>query len=228
MTVVILGSKPNPVIPNDCDAVVYANGSIAYQSQLKSRSIVQHHVLSNSLLTDKNPLCTATRALLRGRRVDRAVIIQFRRDDEVAYTLDGLGYEYGELSVLSRRDKERITADAFPGNFLYAAVTSGYPARMKLLAVRHYLAKREIHVSTGVFCLLYALAGHVGNGPFVMCGIGMDPSGGYAHTGISAPRGHVLNDAVVLRRLAMSPFASDILSTDSSLSSATGIRAYGE
>ena len=227
MPVLILGSKPAPRLPQHTDAVVYANGAILHSDTLRAyhgAGLEEIHVLSNSLLSDKNALCTETRQLLRGRSVDRTYLIEFRPSSEVAYSLDELGYQTGALREMSRREKESITREVLGQMMPWYVARSGWPLSSKVGFARHYLRTRELHVSTGVLALLIAV--HSGMpGPYVLAGIGMADSG-YAYTARAAARGHLVNDAAAFEVLRRGPLWEQTFTTEPALAAAVGLTLW--
>ena len=227
MPVLILGSKPAPRFPRRFETVVYANGAILHSGALRASQegrLEEIHVLSNSLLSDKNALCTETRELLRGRSVDRTYLIEFRPPDEVTHSLDEIGYRTGALHEMSRREKEGVTRGVLGRTMPWHVARSRWPISAKIGFARHYLRTRELHVSTGVLALLLAV--HAGvPGPYVLAGIGMADSG-YAYTARQAARGHLINDAAAFDVLRQGRLGDQIFTTEPDLAAAVGLALW--
>ena len=226
MAVVILGSRPAPSFPNRIDAVVYANGAIVHSDDLRAshESLTEYHVLSNSLLTDRNELCVETRSLLVGRRVKESFVVEFRAPHEVEYSLDDLDYEAEVVHRLSRTEKEEATRRVIGNGLFRRVLASGYPLRDKASFLRHYVRTREMHLSTGLLSLILAIDIDLPP-PYILAGIGLANSG-YAYTDRTAMRGHQINDSNALAVIVGGPHGAVTFTTEPELAQQSGLRLW--
>lgn len=228
MAVLILGSKPDPTFPRRAESVVYANGAVMHSEALRERfgPIREVHVLSNSLLSDRNALCGETRALMMGARMDETFLISFRPESEVAHSLEEIDYEAKVLHRWSRPAKEKVTRDVLGPGMLRRVLGARYPMANKVTFLRHYVRTRELHVSTGVLALLVAIHQRM-PGPYVIAGIGMEDSG-YSYSARAALRGHQINDAAAFSALASGGSTGEVFTTEPELSRAVGLPLWSD
>jgi hypothetical protein len=227
MSTIILGSRPAPRIPTDARAVIYANASVFHHSEVErlAPGVKQrHHVLSNSLLTDVNAACLEARLCLQDQRLDRTMIIEFRPTDLEQVSFEELNYHSADARRITRADKEQVTRSVLGRGFLRGVLKAPSPLSAKLGFARHYIRTREMHLSTGLLALLYAIDADL-PAPYVLCGIGLT-NAGYAHTKTPALRGHQLNDAVALKLLLDGTRAVSLTTTEPELTNLAGVPLY--
>ena len=228
---VILGSKPNPIIPEHIDAIVYVNASIYYRPKMLGKNRKEYHMLTIQSLLDKPDQHSVTRDIIRNQEVDHFVEIQSIDISELKYTWEELNYRYKKKTTLTNKDRERITNEILPGGFFVELLTSEFSMMEKIRKIKNCLKPGgQKHLSMGVFALLYAIFARIGTPPYYLCGVGVESDGyGYSSGVIPAdtrPVGHQIADVAALRLLSRSKWAQSIFATDETLCRVTGINFH--
>lgn len=223
---VILGSKPDPVLPEHIDAIVYVNASIYYRPKILEKYREEYHLITNQTLLEKPEQNSLTRRVIRNQEVGHFIEIRSADAAEMKYTWEELNYRFRHRTSLTWKDRERITNEILPRGFYFEVLKSEYRMADKIRKIKNCLKPGgQKHLSMGVFGLVYSLFKGIGAPPYYLCGVGVE-SDGYGYCSGSVSRGHELVDVVALRLLSRSKWAQSIFATDETLCRLTGVRFY--
>lgn len=228
---VILGSKPNPILPEHIDAIVYVNASIYYRPKILGKYREEYHMMTIRSLLDTSEQHSVTRDIIRNQEVDHFVEIQSIDISELKYTWEELNYRYKKKTTLTPKEREHITNEILPGGFYLKVLKSEFSMKDKIRKIRKFLKPTgQKHLSMGVFGLVYAIFAGIGTRPYYLCGVGVE-SDGYAYASGTGPTdtrnvGHLIADVAALRLLSRSKWAQSIFATDETLCRVTGINFY--
>ncbi|TCK62357.1 hypothetical protein [Seleniivibrio woodruffii] len=219
-SILILGSKPDPIIPKkDYDTVVFVNGSIHLKNdKITSRQVV--HIMSSSILFGESLLIEKTVDCFRNKSVDEAVVITYFPDkksiEDISKRLLELNYTYNRITLYSPEEFEQkflfFSHVQYWKTFLINIFNKNFSCKEKINTARSYLRGR-VHLSTGFFSIFYALK-EKDIAEVVVSGIGM-VTGGYSY--LSGYRGHQYKDFIALQLLKNTGYVSRLNFTDSEL-----------
>lgn len=221
ITTVILGSKPDPIIPKKFDTIVFVNGSISHISSLCQAQEI-YHIVSYAVLDLNNHVTSQ----LRSQRVDKLIISGGKETDEIKYKkrLKALHYHYGEFEIISKKYRELIifsTTQKYRYIFMSLAVSVTLNEKINNLFHLLFATGEEsgfFRPSTGVFSLVYSLYNGIGSPPYYLCGVGIDEDGHCHSQEYKYHSKHFQMDIAVLRILSqMQNYKTKIIITDKKL-----------
>ncbi|MGE4465990.1 hypothetical protein [Sphaerochaeta sp.] len=219
-SILILGSKPNPIIPEkDYDTVIFVNGSI----QLKNDKIIGRqlvHILSSSILFGESLLIEKTVDCFRNQSVDETIVITYYPDknslEDINKRLVDLNYTYNKITLYSPKEFEKtflfFSHIQYWKTFLVNIFNNNFSRKEKTTTARSYLRGR-MHLSTGFLSIFYALKDH-DIAEVTVSGIGI-VTGGYSY--LSGYRDHQYKDFIALQLLKKTGHISRLNFTDSEL-----------
>jgi hypothetical protein len=179
-TCIIIGSAPDPVIPNVENAYkICVNGSVhsAYKYFSSPPDLTY---LNGAIFTDRDAYSNATRDVLRGKNIGDVLIARHTFEDALA-TLKEIDVLFGLNFPISKYDKRIIMAESM-----------GY----SLLG--NY--KFDANVSNGLF--MSAVAWWCGASKVVLVGFSFNSRHEYSKDSELSVRGHLQEDATFLDYIA--------------------------
>ncbi len=227
--VAIVGSKPDPVLPDEVDTMVFCNGSIYLLDRPDVKPRETWHCITNSVLLETKYLAELTRPWLRDKSVDLLIEIASLSPEELDYSWDDFGYTFGDKAVIPNAEKGEITFTFMNRWFYWDLLFAPCPAREKVSAFWNtFWRRKKPAASTGILAVLYALRelGSDLGKTFVISGIGL-ANDGYEFKKQAYARGHICVDYCVLRGLARSRTGPKVYVTDKRLSDMTGLPILG-
>lgn len=223
MVVLVLGSKPNPSIPSIYDVIYYVNGSITYN--LKNEAKV-NHVFGDSIFYWEKEIAQKNITFLSDKIVDKSIVIQFRKVDNIISKLNSLNYCYTDLQFVSRKQKSQLELKYIKYRHLLSIMLMHkFSIKEKAKYIFSFAKTKEIKLSTGVYTVLLALNTYP-NETIVISGIGFgSDSYSWGETSLIR-RGHFINDYIAFSQLKRFGLLNNVYTTESDLINLFGISEY--
>lgn len=228
--IVVIGSKPNAIIP-DGDAIYCANVSIVYYAEQIVRFSQIVNVITPLAIVDQKPRnssgeqeCYTARweAMLTASRA-QLLILESCNANRMIDGLRRAGYD-APISLISDQERRKLVArvSGFDDPILSAdffrllpKLQSRYAGSAISITLKRIFDQSKtcnpvFRPSTGIISLLYAIDQHGADCEYVVAGIGMNNRSVYIHTerssaqrfsGTSIPQ-HVFADRKVLRAIS--------------------------
>lgn len=226
--VAIVGSKPDPVLPERVETMVFCNGSIYLLDRPDIRPRQVWHCITNSALLEAKEGADLVRPKLAGKHVDLLIEITTLAPEGLDYSWSDLDYSFAEKAPIANADKGELTFWAMDRRFYLDLLFSPCPVREKISAFWNtFWRKKKPAASTGILALLYAMremADH-GDVTFVLCGIGL-VNDGYEFWRKPVARGHICIDYCVLRSLSRFRKGARVFVSDRQLSEMVGLPLF--
>jgi hypothetical protein len=228
--VVVIGSKPNAVIP-DGDAIYCANVSIVYYADQVARFSQIVNVITPMAIVDQKPEnssgvqeCYTARweAMLTARRA-QLLILESSKANRMIDGLRKAGYD-APITTISAQERRKlvarvsgcddpiVTSDFFrlPPKLQRQYAGSAISIMLKRIFDQNKTCNPVFRPSTGIISLLYAIDQHGADCEYVVAGIGMHDRCIYIHTDRSSVKRssrasipqHVFADRKVLRTIS--------------------------
>lgn len=155
MSTLILGSRPDPTIPNlPLRSIVFVNGSVAAVPTVPPHVVV-YHVFSDYVFTP-SPSAKAVQAVIRNRRADQVLVINAAPEGSLTTSLSELAFEYRCITTVTRKQRQAMTACVLGWRHVLRVWRADRSLASKGSMLKDLLLQREIgraRVSTGIFAL---------------------------------------------------------------------------
>lgn len=222
--VVVIGSKPNAVIPEG-DAVYCANASIAYYAQQIAGFKHIVNIVTSSAIDYQPKNMSDDRDYYRERwekmsktRPARLIILRNKNPDRMISALREVGYD-ASISFINDQDRRKLvtrvsgcddpilTADFFqlPSKLKIAYAGSALSIILKRIFDQSKTCNAIFRPSTGIIALLYAMTENGCDCEYVVTGIGLKNRNEYIQANRSSEHRiphHVFADRKVLHSVA--------------------------
>ena len=118
MDILVIGSKPNPVIPKKFNHIVYVNASIYIYPQIDLTLQSTHFITKQCFVETWNE----NKEHFKNKHINNLVLILRNTSllNEIIQKLNSVNYNYDNLLVLSSREKADITRNVVGKFFLYS------------------------------------------------------------------------------------------------------------
>ncbi len=235
MAVVVLGSKPNPIIPQTFNSIIYVNGSIYYQLNISTAGSMQdYHIMTTAMFGDDR---TAFHEC-GNKKVNKAIVsgADLRKIDYYKDMLNKINYTYKEIQFISKQERAQMINKVIgkKQNLIIALKNNNINFRNKASNVLQIIIStgrenKNFKPSTGVFSLLYALFYEIGEPPYYLCGVGAEKDGHAYGPGLKYNTSHVFYDINILKTLASnSYYQNNIIVSDPKMSTLSGLKSFVE
>lgn len=233
MTVLIVGAKPNPNIP-DCamSETTFINGAIYWSSQMPDPGFRRHY-MTTYLLTDypeRDHYASRRRAVF-GQRSDECLLVDTAPKDRHAFNFPDLNYQSKSVKRISMRErwgwvKQVLTIDHL--RVIRDQMASYVGVGADGIDVTGDIEHRLMRPSSGVFSLIFLLTEFERYDQIVLAGIGLERAHNhFYHTQSDEPRPHLFIDGLYLSVLnELYQDRVKLMSTESSVMQLTDIRPW--
>jgi len=232
LPLVILGSKPEPALPEQFDKIFFINGSISNKSKLNiNDDVMIYHYITYAMIKKDHTALNS----LQGESSHKLIISggESSKLTEYLTLLEENNYTFEEIELLTRKERTKITNQVIGKSVnLKIAILRKGSIRNKLINVIDLLKENgkeraSYNPSSAVKALLYVLYNKIGTAPYCLCGVGVVDDGHCYNKGLSFNIKHLYYDLSILRALAQNPaYNKQILVTDELLSESTNLPCY--
>ena len=228
--VVVIGSKPNALIP-DGEAIYCANVSIVYYAEEVARFSRIVNIITPKAIDDQTPQKSAEGGDSLTRRWERAltamqaklIILRSSNAEPMIDSLRKAGYD-APITIIEDQERRKLVARVsgcddpiLTSDFFYlpTKLKARYAGSVISISLKRLFDQGKtcnpvFRPSTGIISLLVAIDEHGPDCEYVVAGIGMKNRSVYIHTERSSAQGastptlphHVFVDRKILRRLA--------------------------
>ena len=223
MDILVIGSKPNPVIPKKFNHIVYVNASIYIYPQIDLTLHSTHFITKQCFVETWNE----NKEHFKNKHINNLVLILRNTSllNEIIQKLNSVNYNYDNLLVLSSREKADITRNVVGKFFLYSTgITKPDKFKKKVKNIKKLIQTEELggyKPSTGVFACLYCIKNYSNLKKLIIAGIGLSEGVHAYNKKYIYPASHNHFDRQILKKISRK---NNVCTTEEELHKLTNIK----